>query len=90
MDCSGVSGSWQPCENIIGFDVFKADGKTPADSCVFAAFPCPDEPGSICVALGAPLAGGEILTYAKGINTFCNAVDEADNALCAFEIAIEQ
>ena len=90
VDCSGVSGSWQPCENIIGFDVYKADGKTPADSCVFAAFPCTDEPGSICVALGEPLAGGEILTYAKGINTFCNAVDEADNALCAFEIAIEQ
>ncbi len=90
IDCSGVAGSWKPDENIIGFDVYQADGKTPAESCVFAAIPCPDEPGSIIVAVSAPLTGGEILTYAKGINTWCNAVDEKDNALCAFEIAIEQ
>lgn len=88
--CSGVAGSWTPCENIIGFDVYQSDGKTPAETCVYAAFPFPDETGSICVALSQPLTGGEILTYAKGINTWCNAVDEADNGLCAFEIPIEQ
>lgn len=90
VECSGVVGSWKPDENIVGFEVYQEDGKTLADSCVYAAFGCPDEPGSICVAVSAPLTGGEILTYAKGINTFCNAVDEADNALCAFEIKTEQ
>jgi hypothetical protein len=88
--CSGVEGSWTPEENITGFDAYQSDGKTPAETCVYAAFPCPDQPGAIIVALSQPLTGGEILTYAKGINTWCNAVDRADNALCAFEIGIEE
>lgn len=84
IDCSGVTGGWHPERRIAGFDVYDAQGQPVPDNRVYAAFRDPDNPSAIILKLNRKPESGEQIGCGRGLNPYCNAVDDAGMPLCAF------
>jgi sialate O-acetylesterase len=82
--CSGVTGGWNPERRIAGFNVYDAQGQPIPDNRVYAAFRDPDNPSAIIVKLNRNPENGEYIGYGRGLNPYCNAIDDAEMPLCAF------
>ena len=89
ISCCRVSGGWQPTRRMSGFSVCHADGSPVPDNRVFAANRNPGTPADIMLRLNRRPKPGECISYGRGLNPYCNVVDEADMPLCAFMKAID-
>lgn len=87
LHCSGMTGPWQP-ETIFGFSLTTLEGAPHPDLMVANARPDPHDPNAIRLLLNSTPADGVLdsvrLAYGLGFSPCCNAVDQADMALCSF------
>ena len=81
---SGVTGSWNPDDNIRGFQIYSKDNLTISDNAVCNAFPDPSDSKSILIRVYLPVDDDMKVGYGLGFNPCCNAVDSADMPLCTF------
>lgn len=88
LTITGVTGAWQPARGIHGFSVLDAAGKPHASIGVTTAFRHPRKPGMIVVRTNLLPKRGDQIAYGQGLFPICNAVDEADMPLPAFQIRI--
>ena len=89
LSFTGVTGHWQVRDHIGGFDILNADGESHANNHVINAFAHPADATKIRVHLNVPLVAGESLAYGVGMRPYCNLVDEADMALGACVIRVD-
>ncbi|HVF10752.1 MAG TPA: sialate O-acetylesterase [Abditibacteriaceae bacterium] len=89
ITCSGVTEGWQPQDHIAGFAVYNADGSPHAENRVYNAHPDKAHPSNIILRLNGEINDGDLIGYARGVNPYCNAVDEADMPLCSFLRRVE-
>jgi len=85
--CDGVTGAWQPADNIAGFGVYDAAGQPIIkDHLVYNAMPEKGCPRNILLQMNLPLPPGGKIGYGRGLMPYCNAVDSADMPLCGLTI----
>jgi len=81
----GVAKRWFPSDNILGFGPYTPSGDEHPVNHVFNVAPDRTDPTSLIVKTSLPIGKGDILGYGLGMNPSCNAVDQDDMTLCAFE-----
>jgi len=86
LRCEGVSGGWQPSDNMLGFDYLGVDGNPHPIKHVYNAARNSVEPSTIDVHLNLRPDSGESVVYGYGLRPSCNVVDAADMALCGMRI----
>jgi sialate O-acetylesterase len=87
--CTGVTGGWQPADDLAGFAITDADGQPVPDNYVFNAHPDRDDPTQIVLHLNLPARPGDRVAYAQGIFPYANVVDAADMPLCSVVVPVE-
>jgi sialate O-acetylesterase len=88
LQFSGVTGGWLPVDNIAGFDILTPEHVPHPVNHVINAFRDKSDPANILVRTNLPVEPGDILAYGNGLRPYCNAIDEADMPLSAFEVTL--
>jgi sialate O-acetylesterase len=84
VNCANVNGGWHPAQHAGGFDLCAPDGAPHPSVRVIDVSVAPDDPSSLLILLTGQINEPGVLVYGKGLNPYCNVVDEADMPLPAF------
>lgn len=82
LEFSDVAGTWQPADNMTGFEVLDPAGLAHPLNHFINAWPDPADGTAILVRTNLPLQPGETIAYGYGLRPCCNVVDAADLPLC--------
>lgn len=85
VNCANVNGGWHPAQHLSGFELLSTDGTPHASVRVIDVSIAPDDPSALLILLTGQINEPGVLAYGAGLNPYCNAVDEADMPLPAFQ-----